>query len=275
MIRRSERPCCTVRPHVFRVTPRFDLEAVTLALDLDDMAVVEQAVEHGGGQNAIAGEGLVPRPEAEVGGHDGRGLFIAGGDDLEEQMGLLALQREVADLGDDQQAVAAQGSEGVGQPPVSLRLLDFQDQIGGGGELGLDPGIGCLVADGDGQVGLADAGWAEENRVLLARDEGERGQLLDLALRRGAGELEVVFLQRLDHREPGHAHQGGGRSGAAEVALGQQHILQEVGKTLPLVAGGAGQRGIAVGDPGQLEFFAELDQAVVGQRAHASLPIAS
>ncbi len=38
----------------------FVLEPVALALDLDDLGVVERAVEPGRGQFAVSGEGLVP-----------------------------------------------------------------------------------------------------------------------------------------------------------------------------------------------------------------------
>ena len=40
------------------------LEAIAVALDLDDLGVVQQAVEHGGCQHTVAGEGLVPGPRS-------------------------------------------------------------------------------------------------------------------------------------------------------------------------------------------------------------------
>lgn len=47
------------------------LEPIAFALDLDDVAVVQEPVEHGGGEHAIPGESLIPGAEAEVRGHDG------------------------------------------------------------------------------------------------------------------------------------------------------------------------------------------------------------
>ena len=81
-------------------------QPVAVALDLDDMAVMEQAVQHRSGEHAVPGEGLIPGAEAEVRGHDGRALLVAGGDDLEEQVGLFSPKWQIADLVNDQQAVA-------------------------------------------------------------------------------------------------------------------------------------------------------------------------
>jgi hypothetical protein len=52
--------------------------------------MVQNAVEHGGGKHGVAGEGLVPAAEAEVGRQHQRALLITASDDLEEQIGLLA-----------------------------------------------------------------------------------------------------------------------------------------------------------------------------------------
>ena len=56
------------------------------------MSVVQQPVEHRGGEGRVAGEGLVPLGEAEVTGEDQAAALVALGDDLEEQVGLLATQ---------------------------------------------------------------------------------------------------------------------------------------------------------------------------------------
>jgi hypothetical protein len=57
-------------------------------------------------------------------------------------------------------------------------------------------------AEGDGQMGLADAGRPEQDDILGALDEAQPGELPDLlAVDRGL-ELEVELVQRLD---PGQA----------------------------------------------------------------------
>ncbi len=64
------------------------LEAVRLALDVNDGAVVQDTVENGGG-NSNVGENLVPLGEGFVGSKDGGGFLITSGDELEEQIGAL------------------------------------------------------------------------------------------------------------------------------------------------------------------------------------------
>jgi hypothetical protein len=50
---------------------------------------VHESIDHGGGHGVVA-EDLAPATEGLVGGHDDRGAFVAGGDQLEEQVGVPA-----------------------------------------------------------------------------------------------------------------------------------------------------------------------------------------
>jgi len=65
------------------------------------------------------------------------------------------------------------------------------------------PGLDGLDAEGDGEVGLADAGRAEQDDVLGALDEAQAGELPDLlAVDRGL-EVEVELIEALDPGQPG------------------------------------------------------------------------
>ena len=60
-----------------------------------------------------------------------------------------------------------------------------------------------LDAQGDGEMGLADAGRAEQDDVLGALDEAQAGELAHLlAVDRGL-EVEVELVQALGPRQPG------------------------------------------------------------------------
>src|SRR6266542_2446789 len=74
-------------------------EPVAVALEGDDGGVVDQPVDHGGSDHVVA-EDLAPAAERLVGGDDQAGAFVAGGDELEEQVGGLGLEGDVADLVD-------------------------------------------------------------------------------------------------------------------------------------------------------------------------------
>src|SRR3954451_11637919 len=54
-------------------------EAVAVALEREDLAVVDESVDHRGGGHVVA-EDLAPGAEGLVGGDDHRGAFVAAGD---------------------------------------------------------------------------------------------------------------------------------------------------------------------------------------------------
>src|SRR5271156_807270 len=81
-------------------------EPVAVSFEGDDFGVVDEAVDHGGGDGVIA-EDLTPAAERLVAGDDEAGPLVAGGDELEEQVGGLGLEGDAAHLIDDQQGDAA------------------------------------------------------------------------------------------------------------------------------------------------------------------------
>ena len=106
-------------------------EPVAVAFEGDDFGVVDEAVDHGGGDDVVA-EDLAPAAEGLVGGDDQRGAFVAGGDELEEQVGGFGFEGDVADLVDDEERVAAESAElvlepagvvGVGEPVDPLAAV--------------------------------------------------------------------------------------------------------------------------------------------------------
>jgi hypothetical protein len=109
------------------------LEAVAVALEGDDFGVVDEPVDHGGGDDLVA-EDLAPAAERLVAGDDERGAFVAAADELEEQVRGLGLERDVADLVDDQQRVAAQPSQLVLQPAGVVGVGQAGDPLGCGRE---------------------------------------------------------------------------------------------------------------------------------------------
>jgi hypothetical protein len=132
-------------------------EPVGVAFEGDDFGVVHEAVDHGGGDDVVT-EHLAPPAEGLVGGDDQAGSLVAGGDELEEQVGGFGLEGDVADFVDDQQRVAAQADQLGLQPPGVVGVGEAGDPFGGGGEK--DPVPGLAGADGQraGQVGFAGAG---------------------------------------------------------------------------------------------------------------------
>jgi hypothetical protein len=61
-------------------------ESVAGAFEGDDVGVVDDAVDHGGGDDLIS-EDAGPGAERQIAGQDQGCVLVAGGDELEEEVG--------------------------------------------------------------------------------------------------------------------------------------------------------------------------------------------
>ena len=68
--------------------------------------MVDDAVDHGGGDGLVA-EDTAPAAERQVRCEDQRGVLVAAGHELEEQVRGVLLEGQVADLVDDDQPVTS------------------------------------------------------------------------------------------------------------------------------------------------------------------------
>ena len=75
------------------------LEPVAVSLEGEDFGVVDEPVDHGGGDDVVA-EDLAPAAEDLVTGDDQAGSFVAGRDELEEQVRGFGFEGDVADFVD-------------------------------------------------------------------------------------------------------------------------------------------------------------------------------
>jgi hypothetical protein len=162
---------------------------------------VDEPVDHGGGDHVVA-EDFAPAAEALVGGDDERGAFVWAGDELEEQVRRFGFEGDVADFVDDQQRVAGQPAQLVLQPAGVVGGGEPVDPFAGGGEQDPVPALAGADAQAGGQVGLAGAGWAEEDDVVAGGDEVQGAQAGDDVALEAAGVLEVEVLQGFAGREP-------------------------------------------------------------------------
>lgn len=84
--------------------------AVGLSFQGDDVGMVDEPVDGCGSDGGIA-EGFTPPGEREVAGDDDGTGFIAGGDELEEEIGTISIKWDVAQLIDNDQLVASNVGE--------------------------------------------------------------------------------------------------------------------------------------------------------------------
>jgi hypothetical protein len=131
--------------------------AIAGALDLNDDGMMEQPVEQRGGDDGIT-EDVTPFGKATVGSEDHGALFVAGVDELEEQVAAAGGNRQVADLVDDEQRTAAQEADFLAQRALALGLGEDGDEVGKRDEVDTLTGANGFNGERGGEVGFAGAG---------------------------------------------------------------------------------------------------------------------
>ena len=131
-------------------------EAIAGALDLDDDGVVEEAIEQCGGDDRVA-EDVAPFREAAIRGENHGALFVAGVDQLEEEVGAAVADRQIADLVDDQQRGSAVEADLLDQAAFSLGPGQGLDQLGQRAAIDTPAGLHRGDAECGGQVTFSGA----------------------------------------------------------------------------------------------------------------------
>ena len=82
-------------------------ESVAVAFEADDVGVVDEPVDHRGGDDGIS-EHFAPATERFVRRDDQAGAFVARRDELEEEVRGVGFEGDVADLVDDEERHASE-----------------------------------------------------------------------------------------------------------------------------------------------------------------------
>ena len=127
------------------------LQAVRLALDVNDSAVMQYTIQDGGG-DGDAGKDLVPLGESLVGGKNGGRFLIPSGNELEEQVCTLDVHGEVADFVNDEHPVLGQNLELIRQTVLKVGLLELFNELVAVDVVGGEPVLCCYQAQGGGQT---------------------------------------------------------------------------------------------------------------------------
>ena len=178
------------------------LGAVAFALDFDEVGMVEESVEDGGGGRNIADE-FAPFFEGTVGGHEGGAEFVAAHDDLEEVFAGFGWELLNAHVVDDEQIafeVAFQGAFVAGGICVVAQVIkDVEDGAVEDDFAGFDE----LVANGLGEVAFTSAWRAYEEDVFVTFKEVAGGEVVDLFAVDAGVETEVEAVEGAEFTEVG------------------------------------------------------------------------
>jgi hypothetical protein len=107
------------------------LQSIAVTADGDDVTVVQQTIEDGGGDDGIA-EYRAPLADAAVAGEQDCTAFVTTADELKEEMCCTGLQRQVPELIDNQEFRFDVGEQSVIEPPLRMALGEICDERGSG-----------------------------------------------------------------------------------------------------------------------------------------------
>src|SRR5258705_589675 len=144
-----------------------------------------QAVEKRGGHLCIA-EHARPFAEREVGGDDDCRALIEPADEVEQKLAAGLSEREVAEFVEDDEVHPGQMLGNTALPSVAGLDLQAVDEVDHVVEAPASAGSNAASGNGDGQMGLAGAGAADQNSIALLGDEAPAGVIICQRLIDGA-----------------------------------------------------------------------------------------
>ena len=162
--------------------------------------MVEKPVQRRTGDSLIT-HYLRPSSKWLVRRNDHASLLIPGIHYLEEQVRLFGRQLLITDFIDEQQVRFPEPDQSALEPVVLPGQDQVLDEVDAGGVVGGESLHASLVSQGQHQVGFPQSAGPHENDVLLPLYEGQRGELVKLAVGDTSLEpLPVKVFQSLHRR---------------------------------------------------------------------------
>ena len=149
----------------FEAQPDLDRDAI-----LQDRRVVHDAVDDRRGRRRVE-EDLGPARERQISRHHQAPALVAPADEAEQQVGAGLVERNVAELVQNNDVEAVELGELAGQPALLLRFDEQRDQLGRGHEPHPVVMLAAGHPQGDGQMRLPGADSADEHDVGGVGDE--------------------------------------------------------------------------------------------------------
>ena len=172
------------------------LEPVAGAGHVNNLAAVDEAVKDSGGNGSVAKE-VGPLVNPLVGGNDQRRSLAHGGDEAKEQVGLGGREGHEAHLVHHHEGGLVEILEAALAGVGDLGGLEDGHEIVQGFKGHGVSQVKALDGQGEGEVGLAHAGRAEEADIKGLLHPGHIGQAEHLLPGNAALEAEVKRVQRL------------------------------------------------------------------------------
>jgi len=149
-----------------RLILRSAFEAPAVVSGLDDIAVVRQAIEERGRHFGVC-EDTGPFSKGQVGGDDDRGALVKPADEVEQELAAGLCERQIAEFIEDDEVHAGQV---IGKPTLTnIAGFGFEpiDEIDDVMEAAACAIADAATRDGNGEMGLAGAGPADQHGIAL------------------------------------------------------------------------------------------------------------
>src|SRR5436190_7317104 len=216
---------------------------------------MQQAVQNGRGDGGIVIEDTGPVFVGLVGGNNGGALFVAAADDLEEEIGPDFINRQVAQLIEDEQGGSEELFEFMFEASLSLSGAKGVDGFDGRGKENVMSLQAGSVAQGGGQMSFTQSDAADKNDAGFVLEEGQAKEVLHLSLVDFFGPGPVELVERFDDRKAS----GGDAPNDLPLLPALSFAFDQPSQILnarPLLAGGfIGQWLVVLGHEGQIERF--------------------
>src|ERR1700730_9469835 len=187
--------------------------------------MVGQAVEERGCHLGIA-EHAGPFTEGEISGDDDRRSLVEPADEMEQQLTAGLSERQVAELVENDEVHPGQMLGDATLPSVAGLDLQAVDEVDDVVEATTGPGSDAASGDGDGEMGFAGAGAADQDGIALLSDEPAAGEIIDQGLVDGCA-LELEVVEVLGQRQLGDGELVLDRAGLLLVDLGVEQITDD------------------------------------------------
>ncbi|MCS3929300.1 hypothetical protein M2175_004331 [Bradyrhizobium elkanii] len=158
-------------------------EAPAVIAGFDDVTVMGQPIEQRGGHFGVA-EHARPFAEGEIGGHDDGGALIEPADEVEEKLATGLGEGQIAEFIQHNEVHPGQMLGEPSLPSVAGLGLEAIDEVDYVEEAAAGTGSDAASGDGNGQVGFACAGAANQHDVALLGDEAAASKIIDESLMR-------------------------------------------------------------------------------------------
>src|SRR6202047_1244638 len=133
-----------------------------------------QAVEKRGCHLGIA-EHAGPFTEGEIGGDDDGRALVEPADEVEQELAAGLSERQVAEFVEDDEVHSGQMLGNTTLPSVAGLDLEAVDEVDYVVEAAASAGSDAASGNGDGQMGLAGTGTADQNGIALLGEEATAG----------------------------------------------------------------------------------------------------